>query len=939
MAGSAGQAARARQRSDLATLDELAQRRHRDPARARDETRRLQRATSDPAVAARAAWVEGLADHELGATAEAVASYEEAIARSQIPSEPPGDGPDELARAETLALARASLAISCLSLGDTDRAEREMAQARDLTPGSTRGQVEMLHGLLRQRTGHLKEAQTALRRALRLLAQVDDQCSIARLRLNRGTLRAYQGDLSGALDDLSQSEHLAQANDLPVLVAMAAHNTGFAEGRRGDLPAALAAFDRAEEAYARLENPSRLTAVLLADRCELLLLAGLVDEAGAAARAAMAAVAASGDQAHLTETRLLAARALLAQGDYDEAAREAQVAAEHFDVTHRRPWAALARYVGIQAEVLASQDDERPPMDLLGRSRDLALELERQGWPIEAVHVRTYVGRLALALGRPAVARRELADAAAARRRGPAEQRAQAWHAAALVRLADGDTAGARRALLAGLGVIDRHRATLGATELRTGAAGHGSELTRLGTRLALAEGRSGPLLEWAERGRARALTRPRVRPPDDAQLAADLAALRQVDTDLRDAVGQLGDPARTPDDETAALRRQARALENAIRQRTRQARDLGGDGPWGPGGGGRLDLARLRRTVGERMLIEYVELDGELHAITLHLGRLTHRALGPALEIERERDYLLFALRRWLSAPSTGRAGRAPRRQLDAIPAAVVEAASRLDEGLVAPLLGSWATRQDPPGVIVVPTGSLYGVAWSALPSLAGRPTTVAPSAAVWMGPPSSDVGGPAGWEAPGVDPRRIALIAGPDLPGARAEVRRLARAYPGAEVLVGRSATVEATIDAIERAEVVHLAAHGTFRADSPLFSSVRLADGPLTVYDLERVDHAPRLVVLSACEAAAVAVRSGDELLGTAATLIGMGVREVIAPVTAVPDEATLPLMVALHRQLGVGRAPAEALARAAQDEPGLAAATFVCVGGDDGFLSAR
>ncbi len=504
-----------RRRLQLAELAELAERRHRDPARARDDTRRLLRAATDPLVIARACWVMGLTEHELGAGAEAVAHYERAIQASQAPPGPPRGGTDQV-RAETLALARASLAISCFGLGDTDRAEREMAQARQLTPDSTRGQVEMLYGLLRQRTGQLKEAQTALRRALRLLTQVDDQCSIARLRLNRGALRAYQGDPSGALDDLAQSERIARARDLPVVAAMAAHNTAFAQGRRGDLPAALAAFERAEVAYARLENPELGTAVLLSDRCEVLLLAGLVDEAVATGRAAMAAVAATGDQTHLNETRLLAARALLAHGEYEEAAREAQGAADRFDATQRRPWAAQARYIGIQAEVLASQDDDRPPLDLLGRSRDLAVELERQGWPIEAVHVRTFVGRLALALGRPAVARRELADAAAARRRGPAEQRAQAWHAAALLHLADGDPAAARRALVAGLGVIDRYRATLGATELRTGAAGHGSELTRLGTRLALADGRSGPLLAWAERGRARALTRPRVRPPDD---------------------------------------------------------------------------------------------------------------------------------------------------------------------------------------------------------------------------------------------------------------------------------------------------------------------------------------------------------------------------------------------------------------------------------------
>ncbi len=931
MAGTAGQAARTRQRIQLTQLAELAERRHRDPARARDETKRLRQATTDPVVAARAAWVVGLTSHELRASAEAVASYQEAIQASVAPADPP-EGQADQARIETLALARASLSVSLLGLGDTDGAERELAQARHLTPPSTRGQVEMLYGFLRQRTGHLTEAQTILRRALRLLTQVDDQYSIARLRLNRGALRAYQGDPAGALEDLAQSERIAQARDLPSLAAMAAHNIAFAQGRRGDLPAALAALERAEAAYARLEDAQLGNAVLLADRCDVLLLAGLANEAVSTARAALAAVAASGDQSHLNETRLLAARALLAHGQYGEAAREAQVAADQFDLTQRRPWAAQARYVGIQAEVLASQDDDRPPGDLLGRSQDLALELERQGWPIEAVHVRTFVGRLALALGRPAVARRELTDAAAARRRGPAEQRAQAWHAAALLHLADGDPTAARRALVAGLGVIDRYRATLGATELRTGAAGHGSELTRLGTRLALADGRPAPLLEWAERGRARALTRPRVRPPDDARLAADLTALRQVDTELRETIGQTGDPDDPADDETVALRRQARALEDTIRHRTRQARDLGTDGSADQHRSARLDLPRLRRTVGPRALIEYVELDGELHAITLHRGRLAHHPLGPAVEVERERDYLLFALRRWLAVPSNRSSGARRRRRVDPVPSAVSQSAARLDELLVAPLLASVGSAQEVPGVIVVPTGSLYGVAWSALPSLAGRPTTVAPSAAVWMAATVASATAGSGGS-------RTALIAGPDLPGARAEVRRLAHLYPGAEVLVGRAATVEAVLGAIERAEVVHLAAHGTFRADSPLFSSVRLADGPLTVYDLERVRQAPRLVVLSACEAATVAVRSGDELLGTAATLIGMGVRDVIAPVTAVPDDATRSLMVALHHQLAAGRAPAAALARAAVDEPGLGAATFVCVGGDDAALSAR
>ena len=200
-----------------------------------------------------------------------------------------------------------------------------------------------------------------------------------------------------------------------------------------------------------------------------------------------------------------------------------------------------------------------------------------------------------------------------------------------------------------------------------------------------------------------------------------------------------------------------------------------------------------------------------------------------------------------------------------------------------------------------------------------------MAPSATIWLG-------------AAGSERRRratagTALVAGPDLPGAEDEVRGLSALYPDAEVLVGPEADSARVLAALERADLVHLAAHGRFRADSPLFSSVRLFDGPLTIYDLERLGRAPSTVVLSACDAGAVAVKAGDELLGTAAAMIGLGVRWVIAPVMAVPDAATAPLMLALHRRLREGDTPAAALAHAAVASPGLAAATFVCVGCDD------
>jgi hypothetical protein len=127
---------------------------------------------------------------------------------------------------------------------------------------------------------------------------------------------------------------------------------------------------------------------------------------------------------------------------------------------------------------------------------------------------------------------------------------------------------------------------------------------------------------------------------------------------------------------------------------------------------------------------------------------------------------------------------------------------------------------------------------------------------------------------------------------------------------------------------------AAHGRFRADNPLLSRLQLADGPLTVYDLEALQRPPGCLVLSACDAGVSDVRPGDELMGLAAAVLALGTRTLVASVLPVADAATRPLMLALHEGLCLGMTPAEALARAQAAPIGghdaVAAASFVCLG---------
>ena len=105
----------------------------------------------------------------------------------------------------------------------------------------------------------------------------------------------------------------------------------------------------------------------------------------------------------------------------------------------------------------------------------------------------------------------------------------------------------------------------------------------------------------------------------------------------------------------------------------------------------------------------------------------------------------------------------------------------------------------------------------------------------------------------------------------------------------------------------QTAHIACHGRFRADNPLFSSLQLADGPLNVYDLQRLDRAPDLLVLSACDSGLSAVRPGDELMGLAAALFPLGTAALVASIVPVPDEATHRLMLAFHAALAAGSAP--------------------------------
>ena len=572
-------------------------------------------------------------------------------------------------------------------------------------------------------------------------------------------------------------------------------------------------------------------------------------------------------------------------------------------------WATVARYVALRADERAGALTRA----LRTRALRVAADLARMGWHAQESDARIVAVRVALAHRQVDVVRRELAQLGAARRRGPTELRIRAWYAEALLRIATDDRRGAQNAVRAGLRVLERQRATLGATELRVHVSGHASELAALGLTLARRSGSAHSMFDWAERWRAGALRLRPVRPPDEPTLAGALAELRRVSSQVEEALlsGQTSRGTPTP----ARLLRQKESLEERVRRLVRRA----------PGSGllaGPPEPPTIRQVadhLDDRVLVELVEHEGALLAVTVRDGVATLHELGRPESVRRSLESLRFALRR-LAFEHGSPASLASAR------ATITRNAERIDTELLRPLRPVLTDRR----LVLVPTGALQALPWALLPSCASRPLSVVPSAAVWL----RAVRAPRVRTVP--DDSKVLLVCGPGLDGAAAEIDALARTYPNAISLTGAGATVEAVLSGLDGAEVAHIATHGRVRSDNPLFSALDLADGPLTVYDLERLSHSPRLVLLPACQSGVSRVLAGDEVMGLTSALFALGTRTIFATVIPVPDAATHPLMVALHDALRQGISPADALvyAQTKADPNDLSAlatvAGFVCYG---------
>jgi CHAT domain-containing protein/tetratricopeptide (TPR) repeat protein len=124
--------------------------------------------------------------------------------------------------------------------------------------------------------------------------------------------------------------------------------------------------------------------------------------------------------------------------------------------------------------------------------------------------------------------------------------------------------------------------------------------------------------------------------------------------------------------------------------------------------------------------------------------------------------------------------------------------------------------------------------------------------------------------------------------------EAQSVAELLPRSTLHVGDHATSSLLREMGPRSGLVHLATHGIYRQDNPMFSGIRLGDGYLNLYDLYQMRLDARLVTLSGCATGMSFVAAGDELLGLQRGLFCAGATTLLLSLWDVHDESTAHLM---------------------------------------------
>ncbi len=450
------------------------------------------------------------------------------------------------------------------------------------------------------------------------------------------------------------------------------------------------------------------------------------------------------------------------------------------------------------------------------------------------------------------------------------------------------------------IAIVERLRAPLASEEFSMSFMAARLEPYDQLAQVYLAENRIADAFRTIESGRSRALvdalnSKMLISTGSD-DLTAELAQVRE---ELNSYYKRLD---RADADEIAELNDAVREREARVAKLTREI-DSVATRSIGFRRSAKFSVKALQKSLGDgRTLVEFVEIDGLFSAFVLTTSKIKFvRDLASVDEIAMALEDLHFQF----GALRYGTAGM--ERFLG-------QMKSRADVCLATlyqKLLGSLEKLLNGESLVVVPCGLLHYVPFHALHDGGGYvaerfEVSYAPSSGVWGKLQERSARKIENSLLMGFADERIPLVEG--------EIDAVRRIVPKAKTLVGDKATFSAFTRNAPGRDLIHLACHGQFRAENPMFSSLHLADGWVTVRDICETRINAELVVLSACETGLNKVFAGDEILGLARGFLTAGAASLVVSLWTVNDAAASRLMQDLYFEMQRGHAPAASLRQA-------------------------
>ncbi len=326
-------------------------------------------------------------------------------------------------------------------------------------------------------------------------------------------------------------------------------------------------------------------------------------------------------------------------------------------------------------------------------------------------------------------------------------------------------------------------------------------------------------------------------------------------------------------------------------------------------------DADALRQSLAaDETAIEYFMVGDTISAFVVRRDQISlARAIASRREVEAQLTALHFQLEKFALHRTYLEA------HCDQLQSASAAHLTALYEALFEPL----ELLIDTAKLIVIPHGSLHAVPFAALTDgtvdlLDAFEISVAPSATVFRLCREKSLAHCR--TAKGGRRRdRVRLVAcgvtTNDTPCIADEITALSNLFANAVTLTGAEATRAALLKQASRADLLHIACHGRFKADNPRFSFLQLADAPLNYYGLLDLELHAQLVTLSACQTGVTAITAGDELHGLMRGFLAAGAPSLIVSLWSVNDRSTTDLMSEMYARLQAGATKREAL-RAAQ-----------------------